>query len=159
MADKFIALETQGLEVMAKLQKLPVVVQDAAVDELNKYFINVFRGYPQQKSITREAAYGVTFFTDKQRRWFFANLKEGNIDIPYIRTQALSSGWQQIGTGVRSFIVNERPGGVYVMGDEQSRHEAMVGWKKAADIVKERMERALKVVDGAVKKAIKKLGL
>ena len=37
--------------------------------------------------------YGSRNWTDKQRRWFFANLREGNIKVPYVRTGTLSKGW------------------------------------------------------------------
>lgn len=160
MADPFVAVEVQGLaELQAKLKQLPIEAQDMVVDDLNKYYLNVFRGYPPKNYVTRKAAYGVTFFTEKQRRWFFANLNEGNIDVPYVRTQQLSKGWRQVGSGRTSFLANERAGAPYVVGDDQSRHEAMVGWKKAVDVIKERMSKALQVADGAVKKAIRKLHL
>ena len=34
-----------------------------------------------------------TWMTPKQRRWFFANLRAGNITVPYRRTGKLGQGW------------------------------------------------------------------
>ncbi len=74
----FIAIDIVGLpELQAKLAKLPPEAQNAIVDDVSEYFLNVLREYPPQKSITRKAAYGVSFFSDKQRRFFFAALKSG----------------------------------------------------------------------------------
>ena len=35
------------------------------------------------------------FKTDKSRRWFFANLRAGNIRVPYVRTANLGRKWTQ----------------------------------------------------------------
>lgn len=158
----FVGVEVQGLdEFEAKLKKLPVEVQDFVVDDVSKYYINVFKAeQPPQNYVTRKAAYGVTFFTARQRRWFFAALREGLIDVPYKRTQALRNAWRQVGEGARSFIANDRPGAPFVVGDEtQSRHEKLVGWFRAGELMEKRLPRALKIADAAVKKAIRKLGL
>jgi predicted dinucleotide-utilizing enzyme len=56
--------------------------------------------------------------------------------------------------------VNYLSGAVYVYGErKQSRHEAMVGWKKPSQQIKERMTKINAIIDGAAKKAIRKLGL
>lgn len=161
MSDDFIGIDITGEdEIARKLKGLPPAAQDAAVDEMSKYLLNVLRLYPPQKYVSRKDAYGVSFFSDKQRRWFFAALKSGELSIPYKRSYNLRDNWKQLGRGASSIIVNETSYAKYVMGDkEQSRHEQKVGWKKLGDIVKERMGRVLEKADAGIKRAIKKSGL
>lgn len=152
-------------ELAAKLERLPIEVADLAVGDAQDYLLNVLRSdQPSPNYVTRKAAYGVTFFDkhgdDRQRRWFFAALADGRINVPYRRTQGLSKGWKIIDRGVSGYIVNDSPGAKYVVGDgTQSRHEKMVGWKTISQQVKDRLDKINKIVDAAAKKAIKKLGL
>lgn len=158
----FVGVEIQGLEEFdKKLAQLPEAVQDVVVDDVTKYYLNVFQSaQPTPNYITRKAAYGVSFFTPRQRRWFFSALRDGTIQVPYRRTGGLRRSWKQIGTGARSFIANDSPGAPFVVGDEtQSRHERMVGWFRAYELMEQRLPRALQIADAAVKKAIKRLGL
>jgi len=76
----FVGIEVQGLEELrAQLKKLPPAVQDLVTEDVNKYMLDVLRTYPPQKAISRKRAYGVPFFTDKQRRYFFWALGEGAV--------------------------------------------------------------------------------
>ena len=160
MSDEFIAVSIDGLEeIAAKLAKLPDAAGDAGVDESSKYAIEVLRKYPPQRSVSRKAAYGVTFFSAKQRRFFFAALRDGRINVPYRRTQTLRKGWRQVGTGRTSFIANETPWADLVMGAGQSRHAKKIGWKQAGAMLLERIDRLVQKFDVGVAKAIKKLGL
>jgi len=94
----FIAIDIEGLEPLVKgLDKLPQNIQDAAGDDVAKYLVNVLKKYPPPKRVTRKAAYGTTFFSDNQRKFFFAALRSGAISVPYRRTQAFARGWRQIG--------------------------------------------------------------
>ena len=91
MPDDFIGIAVQETpEFSAFLANAPAIAQDAAIDAANEYLLNVLKAYPPQRSITRKEAYGVSFFTEKQRRWFFANLD--NLQIPYHRTQYFHDG-------------------------------------------------------------------
>lgn len=160
MADDFIAIDIVGLkELQAKLKGLPEAAQDAIVDDVSKYYLNVLREYPPRKYVSRMEAYGQTFFSDKQRRYFFAALADGRIQTPYNRTQALSKGWKQIGRGKESILANEMPYADLVMGEGQSRMSQKIGWKTLPDIIKERWAKAMEIADAAVKKAIKKMRL
>lgn len=157
----FLYIDVTGLkEINDKLNRLPNEAVDAGTDNANEYLLNVMQTYPPKKSVTRKAAYGVTFFSDKQRRWFFANLNKGTIDVPYNRTQGLAQSWKIVGSGRNSFLANEAPAAPYVIGDNtQSRHEAMVGWKTVGEQVKGRMTEIVRRFDAGVKKAIRQLGL
>jgi hypothetical protein len=156
----FIVVSADGLkELEAKLKRLPDAVADDGVTAANAYLLNVVKTYPPQNYVTRKAAYGVTFFTARQRRWFFAALRNGEISVPYKRTQGIRNNWRVEGTGRLSFLANDAPGVGWVMGENQSRHEAKVGWKKVTDIIKERTAAIVKAFDGAVKRAIRRVGL
>ena len=156
-----IKIELLGVkELEDKLNKLPIEVANEALSEVQDYMVNVLRMYPPKNYVTRKQAYGKTFQSDRQRRWFFANLREGNITVPYKRTQGLAKGWHKVRSGITGYIANWQPYAVYVMGDrKQSRHEALVGWKRISDIIKERMDKMSKIVDAAAKKVLKKLKL
>lgn len=160
MPSDFIGIDISGLEPIQKaLLDLPDAAQDAAVDAASKYLLDVLKTYPPPNYVTRKSAYGQTFFTTRQRKWFFAALDSGEIGVPYRRTQKLRNAWQQIGSGHQSILANEREGAAWVIGDNQSRHEARVGWKKASKVVEERMARVLEKAGAAVNKVIRKLGL
>lgn len=157
----FLGIDVSGEEEIArKLKALPPAAQDMVTDEVSKYLINnILRIEPPKNYVTRRAAYGIPFFTDKQRRWFFANLNSGELKIPYNRTHGLVRGWKQEGSGRRSFLANETKGAEYVIGEKQSRHERLVGWLKVSETLKRHMKSIMGKTDGAIKKAIKKVGL
>ena len=156
----FISIDMVGEErVFNLLAELPAEVQNTALDDVNKYILDTMQSsQPSPRYVTRRAAYGVTFFSDRQRRWFFANLNDGSIDVPYRRTQGLRKNWRIKGSGQNAAVINDTPGIEFVMGDQQSRHEALVGWRKPEDIIREREERIQRIIEGSVTKAIKRLG-
>jgi hypothetical protein len=159
MGDNLFGIDIQGLEqVQRALKSLHPKIVDEASDDLAKYLINVFRMYPPKNYITRTQAYGKPFQSDRQRRWFFANLNEGNINVPYNRTQGMASAWTITGKGVKTIITNDTEAARWTMSDDQSQHEKLVGWKKITTIVEERAQKIEDVLSGAAKKAIRKLG-
>ena len=158
----FIGIDVSGIaELQAKLGKLPREAQDTITDDISKYMLDVLRAYPPKMSgPTRESVYGTPFKTDKQRRWFFAALRRGEIQVPYHRNQNFADNWKQVGTGKTSIIANETPYGGYLMDDNsQSLYMAAKGWQKLGTVVKNHMVKMVKIADGGVKKAIHKLGL
>jgi hypothetical protein len=159
MSNDFIGVDVRGLDILAKLLRdLPDEVQDTVIDDVSEYLLNVLKINAQQNYVTRKAAYGVSFFTPKQRRWFFAALADGKINVPYHRTQALAAGWKQVGRGRNSILANEAKGADWVVGENQSRHERMVGWKTVTQTIIDRQEQIQRKADAAAQKAIKKLG-
>jgi len=157
----FVGIEIDGLEQLkAKLKKLPEAVQDEGADNAYDYLVRAMRQYPPRKSVTRKSVYGVTFFTDKQRRWFFAALKSGGLRIPYPRTQRLSRAWRKVGQGRRAFVGNDTPYAHFMYDDNrQSRMAAAIGWDTISEVLKKRNTEIVRRYDAGVKNAIKKLGL
>ena len=71
----------------------------------------------------------------------------------------MSKNWRIEGQGRLGFLANDAEGVSWVIGETQSRHEAMGGWKKVSVTLKEHTARLVKAFDGAVKKSIRRLGL
>jgi hypothetical protein len=160
MSNTLIGIDAAQLAHLLKgLNEMPEAMQDAAVDECAPYLVEVLKQYPSQKYVTRKQAYGKSFFSDKQRRWFFAALNSGELKIPYRRTQGLRNAWQIIGSGKTAIIVNESSGAPFVMGDQtQSRHERMVGWETVSRIVADRAKKLGEKLEAGAKKAMRKIG-
>jgi hypothetical protein len=102
------------------------------------------RKYPSYRYISRKNAYGQTFVSDKQRRWFWAN---GGPDmIGDHRTGATRQAWTmnvQDG-GYRIVLENRSKGAYYTMHDSgQAAQPGLVGWNKAMDVVKSQIGRAI----------------
>lgn len=155
----FIALELIGLkELQTKINRLPDAAADEGVEEASLYMVNVLRQYPPQKRVTIAQAGG--WKSDKQRRWFFAALRRGEIQVPYHRTQQLADGWKILGYGKSSFIANETSYAKYVMGDgDQSRMHELIGWQKLQAFLTARAQQIIRKFDAGVKNAIHRLGL
>ena len=159
MSDNFIAIE--GAEQIAlNISRLPDEAQDQAADEVNKYLLNVFRLYPSYKYVPFKKAYG-GFFSDKQRKYVMARIKEGTIKPGTSqRTQTLAKGWKIVGKGKTSIIANETSYASRVMGDKgRARMPKMIGWKTLTQIINEKQSKIDKQATVGVKRAIKKLGL
>lgn len=167
MPDSFIAVDVHGLaEVQAKLKSLAdAEIAAKATDETAKYLKDVLKAYPPQQSISRQQAYPEVggWFSEKQRRWFFAALNAGEIDVPYRRTQTLRNAWQIIGHGNTLILANETPYAAIVYGNssgaEQSRMSKLGGWDKLPIIIQERQRRINEIIEGVIQKEIKKAGL
>lgn len=91
------------------------------------------------KFVTRRSAYGVSFFTPKQRRWFFWALNTGRIDPGSgKRTGETSRAWkaEPRNNGYRYTLTNNTAGGYYTRDNYgQARQPAKVGWRKVRDVL------------------------
>ena len=157
----FVGIDVTGTEeLIAKLNRLPPEAQDQAVEDVNKYLLNVLRAYPSYNYVSFKQAYG-GWFSEKQRKYVMARIAEGTIKpgMPN-RSQRFAQGWKVVGYGRQSIIANETPYGRYLVDDTaQARMPAKIGWKKLKDTVKQRMGRIIEKADAGVKKALRKLGL
>ena len=140
MVQNLLELKVEGLVPLEELlDKLPDEAKNAAGESIGKFIYNAVHEEPPQKEVTRREAYGVTFFSPRQRRWFFANfgddIKKGK-DITYKRTGTFGRGWQIVGSGINTKVINNTDYGPYLMGnEEQSRMSALIGWKKLEAII------------------------
>ncbi len=91
--------------------------------------------YPQQRRVTRRAAYGGSFFSERQRRWFFAALRSGELELPYSRTDTLRNSWELRPLSTENVMIeNTAPYGIYVIDDVyQSRMARAIGWETVSE--------------------------
>ena len=84
------------------------------------------RSYAPYKKVTRKQAYGVSFFTDKQRRWFFANMPA----VPYRRTGAQGKAWMIESVSNDKAVIANRTASVMFTRGQTALHRIM-GWLTA----------------------------
>lgn len=106
------------------------------ITAVSNYVLGGLREYARWQAVTRKSVYGSTFFSDRQRRAFFAKLNSGEINVPYIRTGAQGKAWRF--EGMRSpssgVIGNRNPTVVWTRG--QTRLHARMGWRTALEQVR-----------------------
>lgn len=89
---------------------------------------------PPQEHKTLASVYGTPFKSERQRRWFFANLRAGNISVPFARTNALIESWQklvQVAQGViEGSVFTQNPVARYVQ--DQAHQSLMLSHWQAA---------------------------
>ena len=154
-------------QLMSRVGSLPKVYIDELIDEVGEYAVGVFtEKQPRYKYISRAQAYpnapaGPGWFSERQRKYVMARIDDGSINIPYHRTGQMMAAWK-LRKGDDNFsLVNDAPGIQFVMGEQQSKHEEMVGWKKASVIIAGaltfRSSKFREAVNRAYQKAIRKL--
>ena len=104
------------------------------------------------------------FKTAKQRRFFFAALRRGDIEVPYRRgvspgSENLSKRWHfktdRGGTGVT--LTNNASYAGLVMGpNEQTAYHAETGWKTTDQIAEEEQKTVLDTLKKAVDRELAK---
>ena len=104
------------------------------------------------------------FKSDKQRRYFFAALKRGEIEVPYRRGQSPNSEkygamWYSKSQGYATEVGNRSSYARYLGGTEQSAYMAKRGWRKLFDIVEEKMDSIRAIYQSWINKTLKDLGL
>ena len=88
------------------------------------------------------------FVSEKQRRYFFAALRDGRIVLPYRRRGAgggLASRWGQAEEdgGLTQVIGNDSAYAPFVIGHEsQSLYMRSLGWRTTADVVEAEADNA-----------------
>jgi len=155
-------IEIEGLEeAIKKLEKIgklePV---KAAIKAGGKYLKGRIARYPPRKHVSIQEVGG--WASEKQRRWFFANLREGKIDVPYRRgispgTERLGQKWtEQIRDGGFTVVVGnnvsyarfvQKPG-------EQTSMMKKIGWKTTVQVADEEARKVQNDVKNAIMKAI-----
>ena len=141
MGKNWMGIDVVNMEAVKRaLQQLPKEARDEFSEETADLLIEKLGKEPGNKYVTRKKAYGKSFFTQRQRRWFFASLRDGKIGVPYRRTLTISQSWVKHGAGENVYLANQAEGAQWVIGPTQSRHEKLVGWKKYEDIVRQNIK-------------------
>jgi hypothetical protein len=143
-------------ELQTYLKNLPRGVVRVGIAALGEWFIGTdrrgLRHTPAYKYVSRKAAYGYTFKSDKQRRWFWAN---GGPDmIGNNRTGATSNGWKAVtgNGGYRLSLQNSAPGAYFTMSDTgQAAQPAKVGWRRVSEVVQSNLAGAMRHARAAIR--------
>jgi len=148
------------------LVNLPKRFRSTAMSAAAKYFIGDARHglkhEPAWKFVSRAQAYGKVseapagYFSWKQFRYVAWKTK-GFTAIPYKRTHKMANAWtiQESGNWINVKLTNDSPGAGWVMGAQQARQPALVGWRKYAEIIKTNMSGAIRQAQLAVNNMLK----
>lgn len=137
MADS-IGVEITGAETLLNTLKRLVApeVYMRGLRRVGQSIIDEASIYPPKNSVSRKQAYGSSFSSDKQHRFFFSALRSGTIQVPYRRRAETRGGWQMLESGLTIQVVNRTQGARYAHGEEtQARLLELVGWRKLSAIV------------------------
>jgi hypothetical protein len=100
----------------------------------------------------------MTFVSDKQRRFFFAALREGRIEVPYRRTGTLGRRWTTEISGSGLDLVgrvgNNTSYGPYVMGRASQAAYHAGNWQVAEDVGTQATGDVLDIFRDAVQTAL-----
>lgn len=158
-------IRTTPTNLTQVISDLPKNLRGPATEEAALYLIgDTNRGlkhYPPYKYVSRMAAYGFTFFSDAQRRLVMAKIRSGEI-TPGIsrRTGETARAWTVLYSGVKTRILNPTRGAYYTADDiGQSRHEAMVGWRRVSSIIASNQNGMSAAADKRAQQEIKARGL
>lgn len=149
-------------DIQEFLKSVPRGVKGVAVTAVREYIMGNSRHglkhEPAYKYVSRKSAYGKTFFSDKQRKWFWAN---GGPDmIGNHRTGYQTSSWGYTGDPTtRQTIYNTAASTAYTMGDKsQAAQPRLVGWRKVGDVVRSNLQGAFRSATLAINRWFKEHG-
>ena len=152
--------------VQSFLRAIPRGAVKVALEAFTDYVIgdesHGLRHADPYKFVTRKSAYGFSFFTDKQRRWFFWALKTGKIDPGSgKRTGESTAAWKAVprNDGYRFTVQNNTAGGYWTRHDKkQARQLGKVGWRKIMTVLVDNYKGGIRHAVAAVKAYLDKKG-
>lgn len=159
-----IKIQVRGIpELREFLKELPRGTKKAAIEAAALYLIgndsHGLKHLAKYKYVTRKAAYGVSFFTERQRRWFFWALHSGRINPGSgFRSGETAGGWKYklTNNGYQAQLINATRGAKYVQGDDtQARQPAKVGHRKVSNVISTNIQGAMRASSQAVERWIK----
>ena len=147
-------------ELKGKLVKVGKEVQSEVGERVGGYVVKQMQEYTPYSYVPFKSAYG-NWFSDKQRRYVMAKIREGSIrpGAPS-RTDALKNGWNVTQGDGNTLITNNVPYAGYVIGDiDQSRMHKKIGWWTVSTKLNKITQKIMDVAKVSVDVAIKRLGL
>ena len=153
-----IGIEVSGIDAVRRTMER--INKPRIVGEVTKAVGDYLRGklqrYPPYIYVSRQQAYGKPFFSERQRRWFFAALRDGRLTIPYQRTGALRRGWQLLASGENDYLLlNEVLYARYVQNSPQARMMTLRQWRSVQRIIYEDARGIGTVAREALNQAVK----
>jgi hypothetical protein len=160
-----VNFKVRGIEELQKfLESLPRGAVRIALKAFTEYVIgdeNHGLKHPDPyKFVTRKSAYGFSFFTDKQRRWFFANLNDdesNELKIGDNRTGTSEDAWQFVMVSDWNIrITNPEPGAYFTRDDSgQARQPEKVGWRKTTKVIMDNFAGGVRAANTAINEWLK----
>ena len=153
-----VKVRVRGIEaVQSFLRAMPRGTIKVALAAFTKYVVgneqHGLRHAEPYKYVSRKSAYGKTWFSEKQRRWFWAN---GGPDmIGNHRTGKSTAAWKFTETknGYGASISNDTPGGFFTRDDKgQAWQPCKVGWRKVGAVIADNYLGAVRHAVAEVKK-------
>jgi hypothetical protein len=134
-----MTVEIRGLdEVVRKLEGLddPAVFRPPMI-QATAHIQRKLADYPAARRRPQP------FKSDRQRRFFFAALREGRIQVPYRRTGTLGRRWttEVSADGRRGVVGNNTPYAPLVQGPQQAAYHSG-NWQTTAEVARDE-ERAV----------------
>lgn len=109
-----------ALQNMLNLQPVMDALYDAAL---------MLRG--EQAKYAGYFPHSQPFKSEASRRWFFWALKNGLIQVPYVRTQHLGASWEVGGGGLRRTVGTPASYAPLVKSERMTRYHRVTGWESA----------------------------
>jgi len=160
MPDTGATIEIEGLdELVRKLDDLAKLTKvHAGMLAALSHIKGKIAKYPRRKHIKIEDIGG--WASEKQRRWFFAALNKGEIDVPYKRgispgSEDLANKWT-VKYDTKKFegvVGNNASYARFVQGDKQSRMMDEIGWETVEEVSDRETKRVQEYVIEAVMRA------
>jgi hypothetical protein len=155
-----VRFRVRGIEeVQAFLKTVPYGAVKIGLKAVTEYFLgndqHGLRHYEPYKYVTRKKAYGQTFQSEKQRRWFWAN---GGPDmIGNHRTGETASAWtsHETNNGYGMSLENKSEGAKWIWSDRQARQPQLVGHRTARAKIASNVAGALRHAQAVVSAFIK----
>lgn len=156
-----IDIRVRGVEQLKDFfASLPAALRKIVVPTVSEYLIgddtHGLKHLVRYKYVSRKAAYGVTAFSLKQLRFIFAAIRDGRITPGRSnRTGATSAGWKYklTGGGYGAQIYNSSRGAYFTQSDEgQARQPALVGHRKAMDVISTNIKGAIQRAEQALQR-------
>jgi hypothetical protein len=98
------------------------------------------------------------FVSDKQRRFFFAALREGRIQVPYRRTGTLGRKWTSkvtvTDTDVAGFVGTTAPYAPFVQGFGAQARIHAGNWQTEQDVAADSRDEVLDIFAGEISRAM-----
>jgi hypothetical protein len=155
-----IGLDIEGIDAVQKVlsQVDSPRVASAVTKDVAHYMRGQMRKYPPQQYVSRTRAYGKPFKTARQRRWFFAALRRGEITVPYVRTMRLQRAWKVMAFGTTGHLLtNDMPYAKYVQQSPQDRMFTLRQWRSVERVVHENRGAIQRTADESLSRALKKI--
>lgn len=145
---------TRMLEQLESPQVLSAVTKDVATLLKGK-----LQKYPGYQYVSRVEAYGQTFKSVAQRKWFFAALRSGELKIPYPRTNKLTNAWQVMPFGgTDHLLVNDTPYAHWVHdGRQQSRMMILRQWYSIERTIYENTPQIQTTAQESINREVKRI--